>query len=156
MPALAARLSVERGGQPGFHKATRLTAQLVRESHLVVGMAREHRSAAIRLHPRASRYSFTLRELSRLVSSNALGLREGLGGLTKAPTEEALKLAVELISRHRGFATPPGYEYDDDVIDPYKRPEAAYQQMAWELDEALSRIETTLSALPREGRLQTD
>ncbi|WP_327354638.1 arsenate reductase/protein-tyrosine-phosphatase family protein [Streptomyces sp. NBC_01304] len=56
----------ELGGQGRDFTSRRLTAELVSRADLVLGLAREHREAAVRLWPAGLRRSFTLREFVRL------------------------------------------------------------------------------------------
>lgn len=68
------RAVLEKMGADGLGFSARLlTAELVGEASLVLGLAREHREAAVRLAPSALRRCFTLKEFVRLASGGADG-----------------------------------------------------------------------------------
>lgn len=66
MEPLAAAELAALGGDPEGFAARRLDAAAVAGADLVLGMAREHREAAVRLHPAAMARCFTLAEYVRL------------------------------------------------------------------------------------------
>lgn len=104
------------------HCSRMLTPQILDESDLVVGMAREHVRHAVVLSPASFGRSFTLRELVR--RAEAVGPRRG-------------ELAPWLEAVHAGRAKEDllGSSPDDDVADPYGGPPAGYARMASELEE---------------------
>lgn len=113
-PAMA-RLLQSVGPAMHAFAAQRLTAALVREADLVIGLAREHRSAAVQLAPSALKRSFTLRELSRLAEQvDPAELREVAG--PGATLRDRLRALTVVAPRHR---TPVAAEADD-VVDPYR------------------------------------
>ncbi len=126
MPAEAQTLVRTYGSDPGDHRARLLREQHILQADLVLGMAREHRRAVVARVPRASRYSFTLREFARLA--------EGVGGeqlreIAQLPTDNPasrLRATVALVASRRGTVTIPFDPSDDDVIDPYLRDEAVF------------------------------
>ena len=67
MDATAAELSRQYGGRPEGHSAELLKAGRIAESHLVLTATRAHRAAVVQMLPRASRYTFTLNQLTRLL-----------------------------------------------------------------------------------------
>ncbi|MEU6650592.1 low molecular weight phosphatase family protein [Streptomyces sp. NPDC046900] len=70
------RAVLERlGGDGSGFSARPLTALLVAEAALVLGLAREHREAAVRLAPSAMRRCFTLKEFVRLAAGGVDGAR---------------------------------------------------------------------------------
>jgi protein-tyrosine phosphatase len=99
-------------------RARELTAELVAGADLVLAATREHRAAAVVLQPRAARYAFTLRELDRLLS--AVDPAE----LPADPVERARALVLAAGSQ-RGTLRPARPQ-DDDLADPYRRPEKAF------------------------------
>ena len=72
----------ELGGSARGFASRRLTERMLAEADLVLGMAREHREAAVRLWPAALRRSFTLREFVRLSGIPDPGGGGGGGGGT--------------------------------------------------------------------------
>ena len=88
-----------------------LTAADVAQADLVLTATREHRARAVRLHPRAHRYAFTIREFSRLVGSLPTGVVDGDDPVLRA------RLLVAGAGARRGAVRPRRPE-DDDVADP--------------------------------------
>jgi protein-tyrosine phosphatase len=113
----------------GF-RARELTAQLVADADLVPGASREHRAAAVVLHPRAFGRSFTLREFARLC---ALVPADELPEGDLRTRARALVRAAGALRGH-SIRTDPA---DDDVADPYRRPQAAFAACAEAVDHAL-------------------
>jgi protein-tyrosine phosphatase len=111
--------------------------EMVDGAELVITATRAHRAAIVELHPRAVRYTFTLRELARLAASLPPGDR--------APIEpvDRLRVFVTAAASARG-ASMPGDPSDDDVPDPYGGNDAQYGKAWSSLVEATSKI---LSAL---------
>ena len=106
------------------HRARELTAGLLAESDLVLGLDRSHRRAVVSLAPRASRNTFTLLEFARvcdsLAPSEVSELREA------APDGPArLRAAVATVAALRG--TLPAAADELDVPDPYRRGLTAYE-----------------------------
>ncbi|MDM4763929.1 hypothetical protein QT381_13020 [Galbitalea sp. SE-J8] len=99
MPEQAAALSREFGGDPDVHVARQLTKEMVEQSDLIIALAREHRAAIAKLSPRASRYTFTLRELARVLgpaSESPLPLVEEPASAVPLPLVEEPASAVPL------------------------------------------------------------
>ena len=102
----------------GF-SARELVAEHVVAADLVLGATREHRAAAVVLHPRAAARTFTLREFARLVGAvDPATLPAG------EPVERARAL-VRAAAANRGLV-PPRSPRDDDLDDPYQAPESAF------------------------------
>ncbi|HZI97068.1 MAG TPA: hypothetical protein VFD41_06030 [Actinomycetales bacterium] len=116
------RAILERlGGDASGFAARALTQQLVADADLVLALTRRHRSAVVQLHPRATRCTFTLRELARLAPQ--------VTPLPGATPEERLRALVPAAAARRGFE-PVADPADDDVIDPYRRDQGVYDEMA--------------------------
>lgn len=107
-PLTAAALA-ERGLSVEGHAARQLTAEQVAGAGLVLGMTREHRAAAVRLHPPAASRAYTLAELARL----AAALPAGEGSVTE-------------ISALRGLSRPRR-PVDDDIPDPIGQSPAVHR-----------------------------
>ena len=100
-------------------RARALVADHVAGADLVLGATREHRAAAVVLHPRAARRAFTLREFARLV-----GAVDGAVLTAADPVERARQL-VDAAAGRRGLV-PPESPRDDDLVDPYQGPERGF------------------------------
>ena len=137
MPEEAAHWSREYGGDPSFHVARQLTSDLIESSDLVIALAREHRSAVAKLLPRATRYTFTLRELARILSGTRRAVSVGDSSVS-LPAPGDFSSWVALASVQRGyFAAPPA---NDEVIDPYGREAWVYRESAEQIEPAVSEV----------------
>jgi protein-tyrosine phosphatase len=137
MPGEASALSVRYGGSPDGHRGRDITDSLVRGADLVLGMSREHRRAAVQMHPLANRHAFTLRQFERLVTGVS---QEDLGYVSRLPLDDVrarLVEAVELAASRRGLELPEAPE-DDDIVDPYRRSQSVYDLSAAQLVPAVN------------------
>ncbi len=91
-PEMAAHLAALGVPDVGF-TSRRLTAADVREADLVLGLAREHRAAAVELVPAAVRRSFTLLEFARLLAT--IGPDELPAGSVVDRLQAAVPLAAQ-------------------------------------------------------------
>lgn len=135
----AAMLSRRYGGNPTNHRARVVTEELLTTPNLVLTATRAQRRSVVQLVPRASRWTFTIREFSRL-----LGAASRDGGISIDP----VALVDEARSR-RGFLEPLENPDDDDVEDPYLRPIEVYERVAAVLN---SEIEAIAAHLMMRGR----
>ena len=99
--------------------ARELVAEHVVAADLVLGATREHRAAAVVLHPRAAARTFTLREFARLAA--AVDVQE----LTEGDPVERARALVRAAASRRGLV-PPASPRDDDLEDPYQAPASAF------------------------------
>jgi protein-tyrosine phosphatase len=99
--------------------ARELVAEHVVAADLILGATREHRAAAVVLHPRAAARTFTLREFARLTSAV-----DGATLPAGDPVERA-KALVKAAAANRGLV-PPDSPRDDDLDDPYQAPASAF------------------------------
>ncbi|WP_248705004.1 low molecular weight phosphatase family protein [Curtobacterium sp. MWU13-2055] len=133
MPTQAQSLSRAYGGVPDAHRARFLFESHVSGADLVLAMAREHRRAVVAMHPRASRYTFTLREFARLAG----GLTdEDLFEVARMPqtaSADRLRAVVALVAARRGFVPNASDPVHDDVVDPYRRSDSVYEASAQQL-----------------------
>ncbi|MEU4359760.1 low molecular weight phosphatase family protein [Streptomyces virginiae] len=126
----------KRGGDGSGFAARPLTAQLVVGAALVLGLAIEHREAAVRLAPSAMRRCFTLKEFVRLAAG---GVRGGGVGREGPRDVDGFDVLVAAAAGRRGAAAPvPPAE--DDVADPWGRPYPALYECAREIDGAVSTL----------------
>lgn len=125
----------ELGGDGSDFAARPLTTQLVAGATLVLGLAREHREAAVRLAPSAMRRCFTLKEFLRLA----------VGGAGEARHREmpgsagGFDCVVAAAASRRGSATPVR-PAEDDVADPWGRPYEVLYACAREIDRPVRRL----------------
>ncbi|MFF2451835.1 low molecular weight phosphatase family protein [Isoptericola sp. NPDC058082] len=116
-----------------------LTADLMAGADLIVTATAAHRAPALALQPSAVRRTVTLGELSRLASHLPRGAAQGAddAGRLAALVPAALALRPRFL----------GQDGDDDVPDPYGRPDDEYwRSYAW-LRHHVGRLVTSL----REG-----
>ena len=113
-------------------RARELLRDHVESADLVLAATREHRAAAVVLHPRASSRTFTVRELDRL-SAQVDPAELPTGDLV-----ERGRALVRAVASKRGLV-PPASPRDDDVEDPYRGPEAGFRTTAALLQASLQR-----------------
>jgi protein-tyrosine phosphatase len=111
-------------------RARELVAEHVAGADLVLTATREHRAAAVVLHPRAAARTFTVKEFARL-----------LAGVDPAqlPDDDPVargRAVVRAAAARRGLV-PPARPGDDDLADPYHAPASAFALCAQELVAAL-------------------
>ena len=117
----AARLLRAAGVGCDEFRASRLTAGLIEEADLVLTMTREHRTAVVTLAPHALPKTFTLKEFARLV--------ERVDGVA----DPHALVAAAAARRGESWAPPE----QDDIGDPFKRGDAAYDAAFREISAAL-------------------
>lgn len=139
-PAIAAGASI--GVDLRAHRATRLRAADVEAADLVIGLAREHRSAVAALAPTAARRAFTLVELARALHAAADGAPE--------PATRSIRQAVDAAVAVRGML-PAARPSALDVADPYRRSAAVHRRTAVEIAGLVDGIEASLRRLLGEG-----
>ena len=100
-------------------RARELVAEHVVAADLVLGATREHRAAAVVLHPRAASRTFTLREFARLAAA------VDPAQLPVGDAVERARALVRAAAASRGMA-PPNTPRDDDLDDPYQAPASAF------------------------------
>jgi protein-tyrosine phosphatase len=140
MPQQVFELSRSSGGDPTGHRVRVLDPHSIREAGLVLAMAREHRRDIVTRVPRASRYTFTIREFARL---QELVSAEDFREVTEKPLEDLagrMETAVRLVAMYRGTLPPLEDALDDDVIDPYGRDDKTYKLTATQLMPAVDKV----------------
>jgi protein-tyrosine phosphatase len=138
MAPLAAPRVLARGLDPA-HAAAQLTVQHLTGADLVLGLAREHRRAAIELHPRVVRRAMTLLELVRVVAQHGDVIADE--ALAAAPDVEGrLREAVRLAVLERGTTLPPTTPDLDDVPDPWGRDDQAYAAADLQISDAVDSV----------------
>ncbi|GAA2247908.1 low molecular weight phosphatase family protein [Streptomyces indiaensis] len=125
----------ELGGDGSGFGSRPLTAQLVAGASLILGLAREHREAAVRLAPAAMRRCFTLKEFVRLAGGG--GAEGGGDGFDGAEGRGGFEALVAAAATRRGAAAPV-LSAEDDIPDPWGRTREELYACALEIDRALS------------------
>ena len=125
----AANVIAELGGCTDSFASRRLTAELVEAADVVLGLTREHREAAVRLHPGALRRCFTLEEFVRLSAAT----------IDADPAQVVRQAAAD---RGRLAPSSPGA---DDIADPQGLPAEAVHWCAVRIDQAVRRVAAALT-----------
>ncbi|GEK79699.1 arsenate reductase/protein-tyrosine-phosphatase family protein [Agrococcus baldri] len=129
------------------HRARALTAAQIEASDLVIALAHEHRSAAVRAVPRANHRTFTLIELTRVVEMLAADdAPRGVEPLGDDGVAAFLRRVVTAAAAARGLL-PLAATKHIDIDDPYGRSHAAYRRSADALAEHVDRLAAALAAL---------
>ncbi|CAM3603262.1 arsenate-mycothiol transferase ArsC [Isoptericola cucumis] len=124
------------GVELGPFRSRPLTGEMMAGADLVLTVTAAHRASALALHPSAVRHTVTLGELSRLAAELPGG---SVQGATDAERLAALVPAA-LALRPRFL----GQDGDDDIRDPYGRPDDEYwRSYAW-LRRQVGRLVTSL------------
>jgi protein-tyrosine phosphatase len=121
----------EMGLEIEEHRARPLRDHLVRETDLILGLAREHFEEVLDLVPEAAPKTFTLKELAALLET-----------LPPAPVHADRDAAVARIAeadRLRRSASGPAVR-DPDVRDPIGSELFAYRDVAWDIETALDAV----------------
>jgi len=111
------------------HRSAEATPALVRDSDLVLGMAREHVRDALALDPDVWPHAFTLKELVR--RGDALGARR---------SGETIPVWLARAAGDRDISTMLGSSPDDDVADPIGQSIARYEATADEIAALTARL----------------
>ncbi|WP_161964987.1 low molecular weight phosphatase family protein [Ornithinimicrobium cerasi] len=138
----AARVLAGLGGRADGFRARRLAEPMVAGADLVLTATREHRAQVVRMHPRALKRTFTVRELADIVSRLAddeLPARDD-------PAEQVREL-VRVAVQNRGLHLP-AEAADHDVVDPFRREDATYDLMRDQVSTALPHLLRALRARP--------
>lgn len=142
MTLQAAELAGVYGAPAGTHAARLLTEPLIAAADLVLTASREHRAEVVALHPRASRYTFTLNQFARLVTT---ALAEGLPAAgASADPADTLRAFVRDAAALRG-TVQPGRPDEDDIIDPYRQAQEVYDQAGEAINAAVNTITVGLT-----------
>lgn len=125
------RMAEDRGLDLSEHRSQPVTESLVREAGLVVTMSERHRDRCAPLAAGAGSYVFTLRELGRLLRA---------ADLHEAPAEVTDRLGWLADRAHLARPGASPASGPEDIHDPIRDPEAAWQRMAAALDEGCSEL----------------
>lgn len=145
------------GGGGQAHAARQLDESLVASADLVLTATREHRSAVVALHPRAARYTYTLKQFARLLAPVIESPHSARGWDAQAAVayDEESRLAQRLramvaeVAATRGFSPPPEHPEFDDIEDPYRRSTDVYDRVGVLVDDAVTSIAVGLASVTR-------
>lgn len=144
MTSEAAGLAQHYGADPIGHRSQQLTQEQIADAELVLTATREHRSAVVSLYPRASRYTYTLNQLARLLpaalEANLKDPSVELIGTTQQNPADAIRLLLAEVSATRGFSPPPAHPDDDDIEDPYRQSPEVYTRVGSVLNLTITTI----------------
>lgn len=138
-PEITALLA-EQGVTDIRHSSRFLTERILTETDLVLAMAREHQQAVIRLMPSMAKRTFTLIEFP------LLGDKAGSLATRRAAQEPRTHEHTSASARIRALAKSvarqagrqdPGVAVD--IVDPYRRDETVYREMAGQLVPAVDK-----------------
>ena len=118
-----------RGVDNARHLSRQMTADLLRASDLVIGMAREHVREAVLLVPDLFPRVYTLKEFVR--RAEQAGARS---------PDQPLDEWLEKVHAGRTHSNLLGQSDDDDVADPIGRPRQHYERTADEIDDLVRRM----------------
>jgi protein-tyrosine phosphatase len=138
----AAEWSRRMGGDPASHRASYLTQKTVRGADLVLGMAREHRRAAVALEPVLVKRTFTVREFARLASefTDAALEDEAASAGPNLDSAGRLRVLLALLARSRGFTPAPVDAAADDVVDPMGRDREVFARSAQQVESSVHQV----------------
>jgi len=118
--------------------ARRLGDADVAGADVVLALSREHRDAVIQMSPRMLKRAYTVREFARLLTHVYREAGEAIpGGAAPEQVAARWKALIKYATLYRSGASAPGDE--DDVVDPYRREDAVYDEM---VDQLLPALET--------------
>lgn len=144
----AATLAVDAGARAAdaeAHTARYLVEPMLRDADLVLTATGRHRAHAVSMMPSTVRRTFTVREFARLAST--LSEDEIRAAADSAPGGPRGRVAAALaaLTANRSYSDGPAAT-DDDVVDPYRRPQEVYDQAAAQLTPALAEVERFIRA----------
>ncbi len=138
MDERAAAQATVRGLHPETFLARQLTPAMVAGADLVLTATRRHRGEVATLHPMALRYVFALRDF-------AAALDPGLLDPAPPQSQARLRSVVRAVAARRGLE-PPLDASQADVVDPFRREDELFLQMAEEVTRALPSVAFALSS----------
>ncbi|MCT1477809.1 low molecular weight phosphatase family protein [Microbacterium sp. p3-SID336] len=142
MPEQALELAAQAGVTSSLataHQARYLVEPYLADADLVLTMAREHRSHAVKMMPSILRRTFTVREFARLAATLSDADARAAAEAAGSSPAERFAAVLRALNDQRGLtAAPPE---DDDVVDPYRRSRDTYALSASQLTPALAEVE---------------
>jgi protein-tyrosine phosphatase len=126
MDETAASALAEHGCSADGFLARRLDVAILAGADLVLTATRAHRAEVVRMMPRVSRLTYTLREFARLADAVDVVDLHPMLEQHEDPVQR-MRLALEETRMQRGLV-PPIEPDDDDVADPYRLPIEDYRR----------------------------
>jgi protein-tyrosine phosphatase len=152
MPPEAIQVAEQLGGaNPGDHRARELTPAMIEGADLVVAMTRSHRRHIVQLVPRASRFTFTLRELANLLD-DFVANSDPVAELSEAEVSfspnvaEGLRNAIPLLAARRGYSSPSKQD-DLDVRDPLGKPLSVFKETGGQISAAIEQATSAMTTI---------
>ncbi len=134
------RLVADHDAEPGGFVSRQLLPAMVQEVDLVLALTREHRTIAVQMFPRANRYTFTLRQLERLLALAAPELELSDGD----DPRKRIQAVIAAAAAKRGFEALSSPELDD-VVDPYRAGKSTYATAAGQMVPGIDALAAALS-----------
>lgn len=110
------------------HQASMLEPHHIESADVIFTMTKEQRADTVKMVPRSVRKVYTLREAARMIMSNP-------HLSTPASPREAFKAMPDTLTPLRGTQQA---RQTDDVADPYRKSDDAFEIMKQEMDPALA------------------
>ncbi len=142
-PGSAALLEEQGIGCNDF-VARQLTAEMVRAADLVLTATREHRAEVSRTDPSGLKKAMALVDFSDLVSG--MDTSDLKPSFMDPPDISPIALIVSGASRRRDQVAPSSDD-EADIVDPFKRDDKVFQQMAREIEAVLPSVVSALGAV---------
>lgn len=134
----SASILAARGVAHEDFAARQITERIMDEVDLVLPLEVSHRKLVLSYSPRHLKRAYTLKEFARLL--DAADAREPwtqrLAGQTTV--EDRWAALPAHLARERGLSRVE--DGADDIADPYRQPQSAFDAMAVEIDAAVERI----------------
>lgn len=119
------------------HNPQDLTAAKIDSADLILTAERSHRSEVVSLSPRASAKTFTIKQFARLCDEFDSYVQSGEISLAEPISPADL---ISEIADFRSIASPIDEAASDDVADPYRRSQEAYDLANNQIDKATEEI----------------
>lgn len=134
----SASILAARGVAHDTFEARQITEQLLDGVDVVLPLTIEHRKTVLSYAPRLLKRCYTIKEMARLITTadERRPWEERLAGAA-TPEERWARIPMEL-ARERGLSRVA--EGQDDVADPYRLEQSAFDAMAVDIDAAVETI----------------
>jgi protein-tyrosine phosphatase len=138
------RLVTALGGVTEGHRARRVVRTDLESATLVLTATRAQRAAVVAQHPKAIRYTYTMRQFGRVLGDVG-------DDLVLSPSMSQEERLAELVKSYRShLGSVPSIEDQDDVVDPHGRGPEVHRRAASQILPTLNLIATALGAEPVE------
>jgi protein-tyrosine phosphatase len=124
------------------HNPRQLTAEIALSSDVILTATREHRKFVVSLAPRTASNAFTMSQFARLLRGYTQILETG-----DVKPALSLRHLIRELADIRGLVLPPDLPEDDDIADPYRQGQAAYDAAGLEISASMAFIGQALAAI---------